>query len=222
MKNLNRLTIVLIALFVLSSCGSISILQKRYSRGLNIDLFVHKDDKKPVKKETIKLLPSATRTVNQATPPRAEVLSAFSVDEASVDGIMPEASAVFSAPSVLKTNLTQPSVTSSSVARIHDAPKTGAVSKIKSFYKPLKKKLVKAVSKIQSTHSDVDTLLLVIICFFIPPLAIFLYFGEFETNFLISLILVLLAGGIFLGGGSPFWWSIAVVHALLVVLGIMG
>ena len=44
-SNIKKLSIFTIAILLMSSCGSISISQKRYSNGLNIDWFAGKDKK---------------------------------------------------------------------------------------------------------------------------------------------------------------------------------
>ena len=52
MKNSNCICIIAIMALVLSSCGSLSISQKRYSRGLNIDWFAAKEDKGAAQKQS--------------------------------------------------------------------------------------------------------------------------------------------------------------------------
>lgn len=48
------------------------------------------------------------------------------------------------------------------------------------------------VTEATNPTSDTDTLLLVIIAFFIPPLAVYLLYNEFGTPFWVNLILTLL------------------------------
>jgi uncharacterized membrane protein YqaE (UPF0057 family) len=85
----------------------------------------------------------------------------------------------------------------------------------------LKKTVFNAPGKQESNDSDVALLLLIIIALFIPPLAVFLYYGEFNGQFWISLILTLLAAGL-LGVGFIFGWGVPIIHALLVLFGVFG
>jgi uncharacterized membrane protein YqaE (UPF0057 family) len=54
--------------------------------------------------------------------------------------------------------------------------------------------------------SDTDTLLLVILCFILPPLAVYLKYDEIGTPFIVNLILTLI------------FWIPGVIHALYHVL----
>lgn len=221
MKNLNRISIVLVAVILLSSCGSISISQKRYSRGLNIDLFTHKDEKPQNKKEGVRLKPAARTAFEAPANAETELLAMQPETTPVVEETQSLATEQMSAVDASDANVKATGVT-------HKAKHKGkaglfsGIKALKSIAKPQSLSKATSVSKADATHSDVGTLLLVIIAILLPPLAVFLYFGELETNFIISLLLVLLAGGIFLGGGSFFWWTLAVVHALLVVLGMLG
>jgi uncharacterized membrane protein YqaE (UPF0057 family) len=57
------------------------------------------------------------------------------------------------------------------------------------------------------TANEPDTVLLVVLCFFIPPLAVYLYEGEWTSRCTVNLILTLLCG---LPG---------LIHALVIILG---
>ena len=63
-----------------------------------------------------------------------------------------------------------------------------------------------AVAPAASTASDTDTLLLVILCFLLPPLAVYLVYNEVGTPFIVNLILTI------------FFWIPGVIHALYHVL----
>lgn len=65
---------------------------------------------------------------------------------------------------------------------------------------------IESISKDQSSAAD-DTALLIILAILIPPLAVYLYFDEWNKTCTINLILTLLCG---LPG---------VIHALIVILG---
>jgi len=66
---------------------------------------------------------------------------------------------------------------------------------------------VKKAKKNGWSAAEVSTILLVILSFFIPPLAVFLYEGEWTNRVLLNIILTLLCG-------IP-----GVIHALIVILG---
>ena len=71
------------------------------------------------------------------------------------------------------------------------------------------KKEIKAYKAAQKAgkETDTDTLLLVILAILLPPLAVYLYEGEINNRFWISLILTLLG------------WLPGVIYALVVILG---
>jgi uncharacterized membrane protein YqaE (UPF0057 family) len=62
-------------------------------------------------------------------------------------------------------------------------------------------------------------ILLVILALLLPPLAVYLYFGEINVHFWINLILCLVGGGV---GVVVGYWGLAIIHALLVVFGVFG
>ncbi len=71
------------------------------------------------------------------------------------------------------------------------------------------KKEIKAykAAKKAGKEADTDTLLLVILAILLPPLAVYLYEGEINNRFWISLILTLLG------------WLPGIIYALVVILG---
>ena len=64
------------------------------------------------------------------------------------------------------------------------------------------KKIIKVIKKQKKQGSNTDTVLLVILCFFLPPLAVYLYEGYWTDRCTINLILTLLCG-------------LGVIHALV-------
>jgi uncharacterized membrane protein YqaE (UPF0057 family) len=91
-----------------------------------------------------------------------------------------------------------------------------AVEEFKSLSKKEKKSRVKEVKKElksfkkEKRHGQepsTNTLLLVILCILLPPLAVYLHQGEINNKFWISLILTLL------------FWLPGVIYALITVLG---
>ena len=71
------------------------------------------------------------------------------------------------------------------------------------------KKEIKAfkAAKKAGKEADTDTLLLVILAILLPPLAVYLYEGEINNRFWISLILTLLG------------WLPGIIYALVLILG---
>jgi uncharacterized membrane protein YqaE (UPF0057 family) len=63
-------------------------------------------------------------------------------------------------------------------------------------------------------------LILIILAIFIPPLAVFLYYKELNGQFWLNLLLVVLAA--VLWPVSRLLILAAVIHALMVVLGMLG
>jgi uncharacterized membrane protein YqaE (UPF0057 family) len=220
MKKSIQLSIVAIVAILLSSCGSLSISQKRYSRGLNIDWFSAKDDnggKKTPKPKKEK--PISTLAQNEiSNKGENATLSEESIQEEPANEIIVEsghdenteiASSIQSKRkhSFLKRNKSSDIQTESS----------SDFSEKTNYKSPQTKELSQA--KNSRNDADADLILLIILALFIPPIAIFLYFGEIETHFWISILLVLLAIGAF-SGGLFFGWGLPVVHALLVILGV--
>jgi uncharacterized membrane protein YqaE (UPF0057 family) len=63
------------------------------------------------------------------------------------------------------------------------------------------------IAKKAGKEADTDTLLLVILAILLPPLAVYLYEGEINNRFWISLILTLLG------------WLPGIIYALVLILG---
>jgi uncharacterized membrane protein YqaE (UPF0057 family) len=72
-----------------------------------------------------------------------------------------------------------------------------------------------------STGSDTDTLILIIVALFIPPLAIGLFEG-LSTRFWISLILFLLTIGTFAGIGLGLGGLVALINVIWAILIVAG
>ena len=102
-----------------------------------------------------------------------------------------------------------------------------AIEEFRSLSRKEKKKKLKQIktelatlkaSKEQGYEADTNTILLVILAFLLPPLAVYLHQGEINSKFWITLILWLL-------GWIAFTWLAwipliaSIVYALLVILG---
>ncbi|MCW3081016.1 YqaE/Pmp3 family membrane protein [Segetibacter sp.] len=91
----------------------------------------------------------------------------------------------------------------------------------KSRFKEMKK-AIKEFKEQKKAGSDVstNTLLLVLLALFIPPLAVYLHEGETNNRFWISVLLTILGLVLFNFGGILFLGTLpAIVYALIVILG---
>ena len=218
MKTSHYISIIAIMAFVLSSCGSLSISQKRYSRGLNIDWFAAKEDKGAAQKQSTRKSKKVEDVlVAEAPTAKQELVIAETKKESFV--LSPVASPSVVTPEVVKSSMVK--------AGKQVKAKSAIGSKIVSSIKANASKMIqKAPIKIasanginQTSDSDVNLILLVILALLLPPLAVYLYFGEINIHFWINLILCLVGGGV---GVVVGYWGLAIIHALLVVFGIFG
>lgn len=199
-SNIKKLSIFTIAILLLSSCGSLSISQKRYSNGLNIDWFAGKDKKA----ESPKV---AKKTKKNHQVAVLETMANEDVQNQTNDYV----SAAL--PSELKANDLSQSNKTEQVKQHKSKVKANAN---KSIEKQGVNKLsaIKAINKIKKsgiakTNDSVNIIYLILALFPILCLiAVYLYDGEASTNFWVDLILHLTIIG-------------AMVFAVLVVLGLV-
>ena len=97
-----------------------------------------------------------------------------------------------------------PAKVKSAVDEFNSLSRKEKKSRIKEVRKELK--AFKAAKK-AGKEADTDTLLLVILAILLPPLAVYLYEGEINNRFWISLILTLLG------------WLPGIIYALVLILG---
>ena len=97
-----------------------------------------------------------------------------------------------------------PATVKSAVNEFHNLSRKEKKARVKEVRKELKS--FKAAKK-AGKEADTDTLLLVILAILLPPLAIYLYEGEINNRFWISLILTLLG------------WLPGIIYALVLILG---
>ncbi len=200
MKSIKIIIGVLFLSSLLSSCGSLSISQKRYSRGLNIDLFSSKDEKPMEFKanKAQKNQPKSGIAQNEVKP--------SSTNSESIEQV----SSITNKPENNKNNeeITEPKQI-----------KSGLKAKLiqnkleKTIEKTIEKteKQVNSVNSPKSTNeSNTSTVLLVILSLFplLALLAIYLHQGEINSYFWIDLLLHLTIIGY-------------VIFALLVVLDVI-
>lgn len=105
-----------------------------------------------------------------------------------------------------------------SSAKIEPKPNVvkSAIAELKSLSRKERKARFKAIrekikdykaAKREGRETDTNTLLLVILALLLPPLAVYLYEGEINNRFWISLLLTLL------------FWLPGVIYALVLILG---
>lgn len=200
-SNIKKLSIFTIAILLLSSCGSISISQKRYSNGLNIDWFAGKDKKAESPKVAKK-----TKKINQVAV--LETIANEEVQTQSNEFV----SAALPTESV-EIDLSQ-SNTKGQVKQHRSKVKVSA-NKTQEKVGVSKLSVIKSLNKIKKSgiaKTDDNVNVLYLIMAFFPILcliAVYLYDGqELTTNFWVDLILHLTIIG-------------AMVFAVLVVLGIV-
>ncbi len=204
-----KTTIKLLALtviVVLSSCGtsSVAILKRKYNTGYYVDLGNKKftthinviASPKPEKdKSTISKLKKETsveKTNVEETVTKTKQKDIGYPLTASKDNSI-------CIPSSKNTKSLKTIASTASASQI----KSQAPFKESKFNKIMASKFNKKIKKLKSAD-DTELILLVILSFLLPPLAVFLKSG-LETNFWISLILTLL------------FWLPGVIFALLVV-----
>jgi len=189
MKTSNYILPAIIFALLLSSCGSLSISQKRYSRGLNIDLFSSKDEKQEVK---------AKKTVKKSVPAIAQQKEKETEVHLMDEPIyLPVESSLNQDFSQNNENLTEQSGRKGLNTRKSSVKKGQSESgfRQKDAVGKLEKQMLKTEDRVKSNSpnetNEVSTLILVILCI-IPPLgilAVYLHQGEINDKFWISLIL---------------------------------
>ncbi len=200
-SNIKKLSIFTIAILLLSSCGSISISQKRYSNGLNIDWFAGKD-----KKAESPNVAKKTKRINQVA-----VLESIANEDVQTQSNEFVSSAL--PTESVEIDLSQ-SNTKGQVKQHRSKVKVSA-NKTQEKVGVSKLSAIKSLNKIKKSgiaKTDDNVNILYLIMAFFPILcliAVYLYDGqELTTNFWVDLILHLTIIG-------------AMVFAVLVVLGIV-
>lgn len=105
---------------------------------------------------------------------------------------------------VTVTGEPDPAKVKSAVNEFNSLSRKEKKARVKEVRKELK--AFKAAKK-AGKEADTDTLLLVILAILLPPLAVYLYEGEINNRFWISLILTLLG------------WLPGIIYALVLILG---
>jgi uncharacterized membrane protein YqaE (UPF0057 family) len=197
-SKIKKLSIFSISILLLSSCGSLSISQKRYSNGLNIDWFVGKD-----KKADSPIVAKKTKKTHQEAVMQtiAKVDVQPQTNEFVSEALNSEPNKVDLSQSFSKQQLTK-----------HRSNVIASTNNVKE--KVNKIRTIKTLSKIKKagiSKTDDSVNVLYLIMAFFPILcliAVYLYDGQVSTNFWVDLILHITVIG-------------AMVFAVLVVLGIV-
>jgi uncharacterized membrane protein YqaE (UPF0057 family) len=87
-----------------------------------------------------------------------------------------------------------------------------------------RKAMLKSLFSRKDKKDEVEDLLLIILAIIIPPVAVFLYDDGTSPRFWLNLIFALLGigvGALFWAPGVGVMYTVAIVHALLIVLGLI-
>jgi len=220
MKYTKHLIIVSAMLILLSSCGSLSITQKRYSRGLNIDWFSGKDVETVAAKKSPKKKEIKTSVAQTETP--------ASTDQTATDENVVEYN------TVVANDITEPTETVAVAIPESTKETKKQQRKIERMVKVAEKLAVitpskKSEAKVnhkesaqpnKAAEAGLITIVLVILALFIPPLAVLLKDMELSSAFWLNLLLCVLGAVLYslfgvLGG---LLFLIAVIHAILYIL----
>jgi uncharacterized membrane protein YqaE (UPF0057 family) len=200
-SNFKKLSIFTIAVLLLSSCGSISISQKRYSNGLNIDWFAGKDKKaenpKVAKKTKKNNQVAVLETIaNEDLQTQSNEFVSAALPSESVEIDLSQSNI----KEQLKKHISKVNVRTNTTKEKLGVNKLSAIKSLNKIKK----------SGIAKTDDNVNILYLIMAFFPILCLiAVYLYDGqELTTNFWVDLILHLTIIG-------------AMVFAVLVVLGLV-
>ncbi|TND10641.1 MAG: hypothetical protein FD123_283 [Bacteroidetes bacterium] len=208
MKQAKLLFLPVLAGLLLSSCSTmnnIGIEKRRYNKGYHVSV---RDQKKHI---------VATQPVAAAEQKTVAVNNTTVNHETKKESA--ESPALVSAQtSPGKTAVENRSWTSSRNAAASGKQATITLFKKSALQKEFRRHTVSDKTKAPSAADDLNTILLVILSFLIPPLAIYLV-EETSLRFWIALICCLFSfGGIFFTAGYGLW-LVAVILALLAVLG---
>lgn len=220
MKYTKHLMIVSAMLILLSSCGSLSITQKRYSRGLNIDWFSGKDAKTVVAKKSPKKKEIKTSVAQDETPASA---SQTATDETVVEyntvvvaeSTIPSETVAIETPETIKENKKQQRKMN---RMVKVAEKLAVIAPSKTSDAKVNHK--ESAQPNKTAEAGLITIVLVILALFIPPLAVLLKDMELSSAFWLNLLLCVIGAVLYslfgvLGG---LFFLIAIIHAILYVL----
>lgn len=224
MRKLHVFASLMIVVLVVTSCGMSgngfggnSIQKRKYTKGFYFNKNRHYHGQE---EETAKLdLQSADENVVKNTEETVTPLQLRTVDSKSV-----VEQQTIGTDKQTQTQQRQEEKKKKTAAQARKDVKSSTVRQRKprehEFYIPMKEKS-KSFSKAASSSDTGMLILLVILAFLIPPLAVFIFEGA-STRFWIDLVLTIVGYGIgfwLLGGGLAWLCALAaVIYALLIVL----
>jgi uncharacterized membrane protein YqaE (UPF0057 family) len=195
MKTILYSSLLLIAV-TLSSCGSLGFTKRKYRKGYHWDIAKNASatDKKEARPTTGEKRKIATST------PLYEETPAVAVIEKSSPAITKTSKPT---PEKEKTNTSDnKTYFHSNTAKKEVHPSEVTVSAKKEDHQASENKISKPLPAKLSTYAskkggDVNKALLVICCIFLPPLAVYLFQDDINTDFWVDLLLTLLLFWIF-------------------------
>lgn len=206
-KNFTRNAIGIVAIVLMAACGSTgSITKRHYTGGWQIALGKNKSQTEEVK-TTKPVQKNATSKESIATANNNAGLDATTFDNYKFGNTAENTSKLSLVEKVKIAKAAKSAAKDFSSSTLLNIENT-TVAKVaaqKAAYGFDQKTLKKA--SMAARNAETDTWLLVVIAFFIPPLAVYLYEGEWTKRCTVNLILTLLCG---LPG---------LIHALVVILG---
>lgn len=194
-KKLNGCFLIILALGF-ASCSSIDIVKRHYVNGF----YVHVNKKM----STVKM-EQAEEKVKPETVSVNESIDNIFADISGGSSFASEAnnlSAAFTEVPQMKTPAT--SISDHSFAFIHNSQNQAETKRVERKIMKLEKKLHKV--NFQSTKGDAPTIVLILLCLFLPFIAVGIV-DDWGTRFLISLLLTLL------------FWLPGVIYAFIVCFG---
>lgn len=201
--SLSALTLIVAAVFFLSSCSTVSITQRKYNKGFHVEWAYSQN--------------SNTKTVKSKENKKSIALNSFKTTE-----LEQPSSLTLQAENIAVGGLTLPIVASKTNSKT-----TVAEVSNNNFFKAKtvsKTTTLNSSKKLSSGDSDLMYLLIIILAIIIPPIGVFLHEGSWTRNVTISLILSLVfgilgfGGFLGLGGIGRLLYLIAIIHALMIVL----
>lgn len=193
MKNLH-LFFALIVMILLNACSSVSITQRRYNKGFSVDWVGFSKSKETTavakQKKSSPISPKIeSKGIEELISENNENTFALSVEESKVNVNLP-----------FETNQIIPFR-----KQVQQSNQNNVIAENMDILSPTKVNFKSKREMIKKVKQD-DTLLLVIIALFIPPLAMYLLEGSWTFNCTINLILTL------------FFLVPGVIHALYHIL----
>lgn len=171
------------AAFIFSSCSTsdgLTIEKRRYRDGYYVSKSKRNDNKAEEKQVVL-----SRETI---TPQQAAALKQQAVQPESLKGEVQ--------PLAEQTTLSATTATNSTVNTVTEAKKEVASETKKESREAVKKAVKQAKKDAKKSADDVPDIVIILLCIFIPPLAVYLIKGDIDNDFWINLVLTILLCGI--------------------------